>query len=125
MVLGLDMRFLGRKWQKKNCGNSNSNKMSGLTEYSLGAKQRGLTNNGWWGRLCKHQALWLRQRKTLARRQLSSPHIPSQNSNVVRNLIRHQQPPPTRIKRQMTRHLAAAGGSIQQRQSPALRRYRQ
>jgi hypothetical protein len=28
MILGLDMRFLGGKWQKKNNGNSNDNRMS-------------------------------------------------------------------------------------------------
>ena len=37
MVLGLDMRFLGRNWQKKNAGECNGNKISGLAVASVGA----------------------------------------------------------------------------------------
>ena len=35
MVVGLDMRLLGKKWQKKIDGNRNGNRMSGLTGHSL------------------------------------------------------------------------------------------
>ncbi len=72
----------------------------------------------------KHQTLRLRQRKALTRfRQSTCPKVPTKHRNVVRTLVRHQQPSPSRIEREMTRHRPTAGGPIQKRQPAVLTRY--
>jgi hypothetical protein len=46
MVLGLDMRFLGRKWEKKNFRDCNSNKIIGLEGCSVGNFASGYHDEG-------------------------------------------------------------------------------
>ena len=70
----------------------------------------------------KHQTLRLRHRKALTRlSQSTRPSVPAQHRNVVRTLVRHQQPSPTWIEREMTRHRPTTRRPTQKCQLPISR----